>query len=180
MHDDSRRGALDVLIDDTARALTAGMPSARLRADVRARIAGSAPSRTAAAWRLACATAAVVVLTTAVLWWRADAPWHVPSEGQRTRADIVLPQPAAEDSSRSLDRVPALAGRSARAIARRPGPPLQDAPPGTPAAHAAIPPLNMGDVRLAPIELDSIESEPVAGPVELTIEEIDIDPITTE
>jgi hypothetical protein len=171
--------ALDTLIDDAARALTTGSPSAALRENVRARLVPRRGWRQVPVWQPALGAAVLGVVAMVLMSPDAPAPTSTPaSSGQ---APIPGPAssgpatpPAAEQAIVLAEVRPALPGRSgggARRVPRREQPSAdnQVAAPADP-----LPPIEPLEVEpVSPIELAVIERIP--EPMPLRIQSLQIE-----
>ena len=175
MHDDPARDPLDDLIDQTARSMTAGAPSAGLRDAVRSRVTGR--NRRAArwfsvpAWQGALA-AAVMVVVAALLgptMWRdgvsRDAREPVPSAQPTTPP----PTPAA----------PAVSGEPAASVASAEGRPAAE--PVSASARARAPqPIVIEPLNLDPLEAPRMSVEAIQDSMPIVVDPLRVVPLSME
>ena len=172
-HDDL--DAVERLIGDVARTLTASPPRAGLARRVETRIAGKDARRGrrswARSWVLAPAAAACVLVLAVIVARKGEAP----RPGGRviavqTAPTLVTPAPAPQDISEA--GAPGSDGRAGVARAARRSPSVAAAPVAVP-ADAAIAPL-----ALSPISaIERIEVQPLARGDRIDITGIAIEPI---
>jgi hypothetical protein len=153
MRDDVRSDSLDALIDDTARAMTAGEPPPHLRAAVTACIDSRGGRWRAPAYAMAVAT---IVLALAGLWHRSGdqaVPVATPQRSDAIAAETPRAEPAAqpEPVARPVEAV-----RPRLATAERldaPAPPLMVEP-------LEVPELAVSEIDVPPVTVDALPAPP--------------------
>lgn len=186
MSGDRSHDHLNDVIDQVARSLTAGEPSASLHRTVRSRIDGVGTRSHAIRWQAAIAVTAVLVLASLGLA-------RIFLDG-RSRTEVAVDRqqqapsgaPSVAVNSRAADEpsrdTPALVGpvsverRLADAAASRG---FQLAPPDEP-APLPFPPLSVEQVAIEPLAELPVTLEDVAGPIPLQVQRLDIAALVME
>ena len=180
----SREQNLDRVIDDVARALTAGVPHAAFRTRVLARIASGDRVRRSwpAGWIAAPLAAAALTIIAVLLGSRSPERLalhrsETPAASKTARPTVRLkPDTTAESEARTPNRearIPNPESRIPNPESRIPNPESR-----IPSAVAALAPpaLNVDSIALAPIGSgDSLEVQQLAAPPPLDIEPLDIE-----
>src|SRR5688572_16201375 len=113
MHDDPVRDPLDDLIDQTARSMTEGVPSARVRGAVNARLSGRGRGASrwfpAPAWQGALAAAAIVA---GVALFAPEMGRNSVTQGGREAPVLSVPLPMPTPATPSQSRGPATETRA--------------------------------------------------------------------
>lgn len=176
--------SLDALIDDTARELSAGSPSAALRDNVRARLAPRRAWWQIPIWQPALGAAALAVV--AIVLMSPDEPAPVSSVTSPSQAPMGGAASADPTARPAVAKPPIVVaegrpvsterpGRVTRSVARRLQPPEsnQVAVPADP-----LPPIDPLAVEPVPIEFAVIERIP--EPMPLRIERLQIERLSLE
>jgi hypothetical protein len=190
MGTDASRHDIDAVIDDTARAMTEGMPTGSLRDGVRARIAGGVSASTTApgawAWRLGLAAASIAIVVVGVARNVSD-PLPAPVVRQPAQ-DIALETRTDSDGARvevvdgnAPPRIAASARR--RADTARTGSTargFQTAPPDEPPEDLPFPAMELETVAIEPMAAEPVTLVEIELPMPLQVQRLNIDPVILE
>src|SRR5688572_25042080 len=183
MSRDRNSDHLDEAIDRVAESLTAGEPSAMLRASVRSRIDDSRTNPHTIRWRAAVTMAALVVLAALALaqvLLDDRSPTEIaanpqPKTGSGSLPPVEVSSGRVDDAPRSETvpgpRSPDGAGNGSATAAIGPG--FQTAPPDEP-ADPPFPPLSVDQVAIEPLAAIPVAIEDVSVPIPLQVQRLEV------
>ena len=184
--DDRRSGDhVDQMIDEIARTMTAGHPSAALGHGVRSRINAPIHGWSPVNWRAAVAVAALAVIAVAAALMIQSGSPVVPGAAGNRR-DIALQAPARVDVQSGGDTAapqasqgrPFSSAAPARAVAHR-ATAFQIAPEDEP-SDLPFPALSVERVAIAPLAPVPVAIDEFTGPMPLSVQRLDITALSLE
>jgi hypothetical protein len=168
VHNDRPSVAVDALIDDTAREMTAGLPSPALRERVCARLA----PRRRPIWRPALAAAALAVLTFVLMPSGDEVPPAAPTAGEQARSGSSPPVTAAADIG---EPAPVVVEQDTVRVPQRAATRAEAAAFATREDETMLAPL-----VIAPVPVLVATVEEIPGPMPLRIDGLEIPPLSIE